>query len=110
MAQYKIDTLYTTKGRRVYYVESDNADNAVKSFNKEMIKNNQVEDRVYMMTEDVKSVIAIKEDERVDIDQLKDAKYEQWKEEMSMILTNSRHKLRDEMGYGVPDEAENLKS
>ena len=53
MAQYKIETLFTTQGSRTYYMEADDADTAVQDFNKELVKNNQADERIYAMTVDI---------------------------------------------------------
>tara|TARA_R100001594_G_C3890361_1_gene228258 strand:+ start:237 stop:566 length:330 start_codon:yes stop_codon:yes gene_type:complete len=108
--QYKIETLFTTQGARTYYVEADNADSAVKKFEKEVVKNNQTDERIYTMTEDVRTVDAMSEDERVDVQAVKEARVVEWEEQMNIILARSRKKLKDTMGFGVPDEMQDLKS
>ena len=41
---------------------------------------------------------------RVDIAELKKAETEAWNMQMNTILAKSRKKLKDEMGFGVPDK------
>ena len=110
MAQYKIETLFSTQGSRTYYMEADDADTAVQDFNKELVKNNQADERIYAMTEDVKNVELIDDNERVDIDGLKKAQALEWEQKMNTILAKTRKKLKDTMGFGIPDDLQNLKS
>ena len=53
MAQYKIKTLYTTQGSREYYQDAETADEAAVAFRKQMVKNGQAREMIYMMTEDI---------------------------------------------------------
>ena len=109
MAQYKIETLYATQGAREYYIDAESADDATTKFNKELIKNNLVKETLYMMTEDITKVI-YNEDTRVNVEDLKDSEARIWKAKMNKILGNTRDKLRDEMGFGIPDEPPVVKS
>ena len=109
MAQYKIETLYATQGAREYYIDAESADDAATKFNKELIKNNLVKETLYMMTEDITKVI-YNEDTRVNVEDLKDSEARIWKTKMNKILGKNREKLRDEFGYGVPDEPPIVKS
>ena len=109
MAQYKIETLYATQGAREYYLDAESADDAATKFNQELIKNNLAKDTLYMMTEDITRVIN-NEDTRVNIEDLKDSEARIWKTKMNKILGKSREKLRDEFGYGIPDEPPIVKS
>ena len=109
MAQYKIETLYATQGAREYYIEAESADDAAIKFNKELIKNKLVKETLYMMTEDITKFIN-NEDTRVNIEDLKDSEARIWKTKMNKILGRSRDKLRDEFGYGIPDEPPIVKS
>ncbi len=110
MTQYKIETLFTTQGSRTYYVEAENADKAVQQFNKEVVKNNQADERIYAMTEDIKCVDVMSEEERVDVKELQKAEAMEWEEKMNTIIAKSRKKLQDTMSFGIPDEVQNLKS
>ena len=109
MAQYKIETLYATQGARDYYIEAESAEVAASKFNKELIKNNLAKETLYMMTEDITKVTN-NEDTRVNIEDLKDSEARIWKAKMNKILGNNRKKLRDEMGFGIPDEPTIIKS
>ena len=109
MAQYKIETLYATQGAREYYIEAESADDAAIKFNKELIKNNLVKETLYMMTEDITKVTN-NEDTRVNVEDLKDSEARIWKAKMNKLLGNSREKLRDEFGFGIPDEPPIVKS
>ena len=109
MAQYKIETLYATQGAREYYLDAESADDAATKFNKELIKNNLAKDTLYMMTEDITKVIN-NEDTRINIEDLKDAEARTWKMRMNELLGNTRDKLRNEMGFGIPDEPPVVKS
>ena len=109
MAQYKIETLYATQGAREYYIDAESADDAATKFNKELIKNNLAKDTLYMMTEDITKVIN-NEDTRINIEDLKDAEARTWKMRMNELLGNTRDKLRNEMGFGIPDEPPVVKS
>ena len=109
MAQYKIETLYATQGAREYYLDAESADDAATKFNQELIKNNLAKDTLYMMTEDITKVTN-NEDTRINIEDLKDAEARTWKMKMNTLLGNTREKLRDEMGFGIPDEPPIVKS
>ena len=109
MAQYKIETLYATQGAREYYIEAESADDAATKFNEELIKKDMIKDTLYMMTEDITKVTS-NEAERVDIEELKNAEARAWKMKMDKILGNSRDKLRNEMGFGIPNEPPIVKS
>ena len=109
MAQYKIETLYATQGAREYYLDAESADDAATKFNQELIKNNLAKDTLYMMTEDITKVTS-NEAERVDIEELKNAEARAWKMKMDKILGSSRDKLRNEMGFGIPNEPPIVKS
>ena len=109
MSQYKIETLYATQGAREYYIEAESADDAATKFNEELVKNNFIKDTLYMMTEDITKVVS-NEAERVDIEALKSAEAQAWKMKMDKILGNSRDKLRNEMGFGIPNEPPIVKS
>ena len=109
MAQYKIETLYATQGAREYYLDAESADDAATKFNKELIKNNLAKETLYMMTEDITKVTC-NEDTRVNIEDLKDSEARIWKAKMNKLLGNSREKLRDEFGFGIPDEPPIVKS
>ena len=110
MSQYKIETLFAIQGSRTYYVEAENPDEAVKAFNKQVVKKNQVDERIYTMTEDVRDIDLISEDERVDVGELKKARSMEWEHQMNAIITKSRKKLTDTMGFGIADEVQDLKS
>ena len=103
MAQYKIETLYVIQGGREYYVEANSPDEAKKKFEKELVKNNMAKETIYAMTEDVKEII-LNDGDRIDIEELKRAEATTWEMRMKKILGQSREKLRDSMGFGVPDE------
>ena len=109
MSQYKIETLYATQGAREYYIEAESADDAATKFNEALIKNDMIKDTLYMMTEDITKVVS-NEAERVDIEELKNAEARAWKMKMDKILGNSRDKLRNEMGFGIPNEPPIVKS
>jgi len=109
MAQYKIETLYATQGAREYYIEAESADDATIKFNEALIKNNMIKDTLYMMTEDITRVTS-NEAGRVDIEELKNAEARVWKAKMNKILGTSRDKLRNELGFGIPDEPPIVKS
>jgi len=103
MAQYHIKTLFVIQGARDYYVEAKTADEAQKNFEKEIVKNNMARETIYGIEESVTHVNN-NEDTRVDIEELKKAETEAWSMQMSTILAKSRKKLKDEMGFGVPDK------
>ena len=109
MTQYKIETLYATQGAREYYIEAESADDAAVKFNEELIKKDMIKDTLYMMTEDITKVVS-NETERVDIEALKSAEAQAWKMKMNKILGKTRDNLRDEMGFGVPNEPKIVKS
>ena len=109
MSQYKIETLYATQGAREYYIEAESADDAAVKFNEELIKKDMIKDTLYMMTEDITKVIN-NESERVNVEDLKNSEARIWKTKMNKILGRSRDKLRDEFGYGIPDEPPIVKS
>ena len=109
MSQYKIETLYATQGAREYYIEAESADDAATKFNEALIKNDMIKDTLYMMTEDITKVVS-NEAERVDIEALKSAEAQAWKTKMNKILGSSRDKLRNEMGFGIPNEPKIVKS
>ena len=109
MTQYRIETLYATQGAREYYIEAESADDAAVKFNEELIKKDMIKDTLYMMTEDITKVTS-NEAERVDIEELKNAEARAWKMKMDKILGTSRDKLRDEMGFGIPNEPKIVKS
>ena len=109
MAQYKITTLFLTQGAREYYQDADSADEATQAFQKQIIKNNQAKETIYMMTEEITDIIC-NEDTRIDLDELEEARRNQWEASMQQILENSRKKLRDTMGFGIHDEPKKLKS
>ena len=109
MTQYKIETLYATQGAREYYIEAESADDAATKFNEALIKNDMIKDTLYMMTEDITKVVS-NEAERVDIEELKNAEARAWKMKMDKILGTSRDKLRNEMGFGIPNETKIVKS
>jgi len=109
MTQYKIETLYATQGAREYYIEAESADDAATKFNEALIKNDMIKDTLYMMTEDITKVVS-NEAERVDIEELKNAEARAWKMKMDKILGSSRDKLRNEMGFGIPNEPPIVKS
>ena len=109
MTQYRIETLYATQGAREYYIEAESADDAAVKFNEELIKKDMIKDTLYMMTEDITKVVS-NEAERVDIEELKNAEARAWKMKMDKILGNSRDKLRNEMGFGIPNEPPIVKS
>jgi|TARA_R100001530_G_scaffold29402_1_gene23165 hypothetical protein len=109
MSQYKIETLYATQGAREYYIEAESADDAATKFNEALIKNDMIKDTLYMMTEDITKVVS-NEAERVDIEELKNAEARAWKMKMDKILGSSRDKLRNEMGFGIPNEPPIVKS
>ena len=104
MAQYKIKTLYTTQGSRDYYQDAESADEAAIAFRKQMVKNGQAREMIYMMTEDITSIEVVKEDHRVDVDEIEAARRKTWEMQMEKIIKGSRKKLKDEMGFGIPDE------
>jgi hypothetical protein len=110
MTQYKIETIFTTQGGRIYYVEAESADAAVKQFNKEVVKNNQAEERIYCMTEDIKNVETIAKGEEVDVKAFDEARKVEWEHTMNNILASTRKRLKSTMGFGVPDEVQELKS
>lgn len=109
MTQYKIETLYATQGAREYYIEAESADDAAVKFNEELIKKDMIKDTLYMMTEDITKVTS-NEADRVDIEELKNAEARAWKMKMDKILGTSRDKLRNEMGFGIPNEPPIVKS
>tara|TARA_Y100001963_G_C6751808_1_gene434620 strand:+ start:105 stop:434 length:330 start_codon:yes stop_codon:yes gene_type:complete len=109
MSQYKIETLYTKKGSCTYYVEADNADEAVKLFETPAVQNNQVDERMFGMEEEITSVDAILENETVDVKAMQEVQKEEWAKRMGIILKKNGDNLRETMGFGVPDE-QKLKS
>ena len=104
MKQYKIETVYIIKGGRTYYQDGKDADDAIQKFNDTLPRKGKVSDKLYLIKEEVKDVDSVPENERIDVDALNKAKQEAWEAKMNSSISDSLGKLKEEMGFGVPDE------